>query len=99
MSELKKYNRRRLIDLARRMIDDLDESSWRNWGLPGIRAQLIDTRRRKLEMDFIYEGDAQSLHVLNAVSPAFTCTFSFARLLADQVQALWAGRPTIGQVD
>lgn len=88
--ELKKYSRRHIVDMARRMIVGLDESSWRNWGPPGIRAQLIDTRRRKLEMDFIHQGDQHSFHVLNAVSPAFTCTFSFAELLADQVQSLWS---------
>jgi (S)-2-hydroxyglutarate dehydrogenase len=91
-SELRKVSRRRLVDMARSMVDGLDESHWRHWATPGIRAQLIDTRRRMLEMDFRYEGDARSLHVLNAVSPAFTCSFSFARLLADRMEALWSGR-------
>lgn len=90
--ELRKASRRRLVDMARAMVEGLDESHWRHWGRPGIRAQLIDIRRRGLEMDFRYEGDARSFHVLNAVSPAFTCTFSFASLLADRVEALWSGR-------
>lgn len=29
-------------------------------------------------MDFVVEGDARSVHILNAVSPAFTCSFPFA---------------------
>jgi hypothetical protein len=33
--------------------------------------------------------------VLNAVSPAFTCAFPFARYVVDQVERLQqAGRPT-----
>jgi L-2-hydroxyglutarate oxidase len=34
-------------------------------------------------MDFIIEGDSDSVHVLNAVSPAFTCSFPFARYVVD----------------
>ncbi|MEJ2455416.1 MAG: FAD-dependent oxidoreductase [Candidatus Thiodiazotropha sp.] len=89
--ELKKSSRKQLVGMAGRMIDGLHAPSWNRWGSPGIRAQLVDTRQRTLEMDFRYEGDAQSFHVLNAVSPAFTCTFSFARLLADRLQALRSG--------
>jgi Golgi nucleoside diphosphatase len=39
-------------------------------------------------MDFRLEGDARSLHVLNAVSPAFTSAFPFARYVVDQVERL-----------
>jgi len=28
-------------------------------------------------MDFIVEGDERSFHILNAVSPAFTCAMTF----------------------
>src|SRR5262249_48787465 len=35
----------------------------------GIRAQLLDTRKRELVMDFVVEKAANSTHVLNAVSP------------------------------
>jgi hypothetical protein len=30
-------------------------------------------------MDFVLEGDKYSTHVLNAVSPAWTCALSFAK--------------------
>jgi (S)-2-hydroxyglutarate dehydrogenase len=52
-------------------------------GRPGIRAQLVDTRRWKLEDDFVYQGDRTSLHVLNAVSPGFTCALPLAEYLLD----------------
>jgi L-2-hydroxyglutarate oxidase LhgO len=56
----------------------------RRWGRPGIRAQLLDIRTRKLVMDFLLEGDAHSLHVLNAVSPAWTCSLPFADHVVDE---------------
>ena len=60
----------------------------RRWGEPGIRAQLLNTKERKLEMDFRFEGDDRSFHVLNAVSPAFTCAGPFGRYLVDRVGEL-----------
>jgi hypothetical protein len=45
---------------------------------PGIRAQLVDTRKAELLSDFVVEPGPQSTHVLNAVSPAFTSSAPFA---------------------
>jgi L-2-hydroxyglutarate oxidase LhgO len=45
---------------------------------PGIRAQLVDTRRAELLNDFLIEAGPRSTHVLNAVSPAFTSSLPFA---------------------
>ena len=60
-------------------------SEWR-WARPGIRAQLVDIESRRLVSDFVLEGDDHSLHVLNAVSPAFTCALAFASLVADRIE-------------
>lgn len=76
--ELRKYSRKRLLDLARPMVQRLDESSFTEWARPGIRAQLLHKKSLQLVQDFVVEGDASSVHVLNAVSPAFTCSFAFA---------------------
>ena len=38
-------------------------------------------------MDFVIEGDAKSLHVLNAVSPAWTCSIPFANYVCDKIQS------------
>jgi (S)-2-hydroxyglutarate dehydrogenase len=54
----------------------------------GIRAQLMDLERGALEMDFVIEKGKHSLHVLNAISPAFTSAFAFAPYLADQISRL-----------
>lgn len=55
-------------------------------GKPGIRAQLIHRKTGALEMDFVIEGDDRSIHVLNAVSPAFTCSQPFASHVVDRIQ-------------
>jgi (S)-2-hydroxyglutarate dehydrogenase len=60
-------------------------------GTPGIRAQLVDTRRWKLEDDFVYQSDDRSLHVLNAVSPAFTSSLPLAEHIVDIVGSARAG--------
>jgi (S)-2-hydroxyglutarate dehydrogenase len=36
-------------------------------------------------MDLKYEGDGNYFHVLNAVSPAFTCSMPFADYLVEQI--------------
>jgi L-2-hydroxyglutarate oxidase LhgO len=49
----------------------------------GIRAQLYDTKQKKLVTDFMMERTRHSVHVLNMISPGFTCSFSFAEYLAE----------------
>jgi L-2-hydroxyglutarate oxidase LhgO len=50
----------------------------------GIRAQLLDTKSNELVMDFLVERVDNTTHVLNAVSPAFTCSFSFAKYILNK---------------
>lgn len=83
--ELAKYDRAHLVSLAGRLADGVRVEDYRRWGRTGIRAQLLDTRTRKLEMDFVLEGDARSMHVLNAVSPGWTCSIPFARHVVDEI--------------
>jgi (S)-2-hydroxyglutarate dehydrogenase len=49
----------------------------------GIRAQLLDRVSGRLVMDFLVERGHASTHVLNAISPAWTSAFVFARYVAD----------------
>jgi len=79
IDEIKKYNRRYFTSLAASMVHQLDVRGFTDWGKPGIRAQLLDITTDELVVDFIIEGDSNSTHVLNAVSPAFTCAFPFAK--------------------
>jgi L-2-hydroxyglutarate oxidase LhgO len=79
IDEIKKYRKNYLISLAKKLVHRIDENGFTKWGKPGIRAQLLNTKTKKLVYDFVVEGDKNSLHILNAVSPAFTCAFPFTR--------------------
>jgi L-2-hydroxyglutarate oxidase LhgO len=87
--EIAKHSRKKLVSLAGVLAEGIEERHYRRWGRPGIRAQLLDTTKRKLEMDFVLEGDRRSIHVLNAVSPAFTCSLPFAEHVCDQIAAVY----------
>ena len=74
-----------MVTLAAGLADGVKAEHFRRWGQPGIRAQLVDIRKGMLEMDFVIQGDHQSMHVLNAVSPGFTCALPFAEYVCDQI--------------
>jgi L-2-hydroxyglutarate oxidase LhgO len=86
IEEVKKYSRRRMVRLAGELVEGVRLEHYSKWGKPGIRAQLLDIRKRRLEMDFVLEGDDRSMHVLNAVSPAFTCSLPFSQYVCDRIQ-------------
>ncbi len=85
--EMAKYSKLTMISLASQLAEGVKSEHYQNWGRPGIRAQLVDIRKRKLEMDFVLEGDKHSMHVLNAVSPAFTCSMPFSEYVCQQIKA------------
>lgn len=90
--ETRKRFRRHLLRRALVMAPPPVDSSWRR-GRVGIRAQLVDTRSWELEMDFRFEGDERSFHVLNAVSPAFTCAIPFTAYLFDEIDYRLSSSP------
>jgi hypothetical protein len=49
----------------------------------GIRPQLVDWTKKELVMDFCIYRDASTVHVLNAISPAFTSSLYFAKIIVD----------------
>ena len=81
--EIKKYKRDYFTGLASKMVKSIDKRHFTEWSTPGIRAQLLDVRTKKLVMDFVVEGDRDTVHVLNAVSPAFTGCMPFVRWVVD----------------
>lgn len=87
LREAAKYSKSKMVSLAGHLAEGVKPEYFRNWGKPGIRAQLLDIKKRKLEMDFILEGDRHSMHVLNAVSPAFTCALPFSEYVCERIEA------------
>ena len=86
--EFQKYSKTHLVSLAGRLLEGTVPDNFTKWGRPGIRAQLLNIETLKLEMDFVLEGDERSFHVLNAVSPAWTCSIPFAKHVCDQIHRL-----------
>ncbi len=82
--EMKKYNKNYLLSLAKRLIKREDLSSFDKWSLPGIRAQLLDKRNLNLVQDFVVEKKNNTIHILNAVSPAFTSSIPFCEWIIDE---------------
>jgi L-2-hydroxyglutarate oxidase len=85
-TELPKLSRRVLVRQAKKLAPSIKLEDFTQLGKPGIRAQLFDLKDKKLEMDFVVEGDTNSTHVLNAVSPAWTSCISFSKFVVDQMQ-------------
>lgn len=53
----------------------------------GIRAQLVNTKTNQLVMDFLIEQTDNETHIMNAVSPAFTSSFSCADFVVKQIES------------
>jgi (S)-2-hydroxyglutarate dehydrogenase len=85
LEEMKKYRKTNFIKLSLKMIASLDTSGFGNFLKPGIRAQLLNKQTLELVQDFVIEGDSRSMHVLNAVSPAFTCSIPFAEYVVNEI--------------
>ncbi|SFV62753.1 FAD dependent oxidoreductase [hydrothermal vent metagenome] len=82
-SEMKNYSSKVFIGKAKDMVYKIGDNFK---PIPaGIRAQLLDTNTNELIQDFVVEHTDSSTHILNAVSPAFTCSFAFAEYVVDEI--------------
>ena len=84
IEEMRKYHKGHFVDLAEKMVHSIDKTGFTEWSKPGIRAQLLNTKTLSLLQDFVVEGDQNTTHVLNAVSPAFTGSFPFGEWVVEQ---------------
>ena len=83
LNEMKNYNKNFFIKKAKSMVKSIGGDFK---PLPaGIRAQLLNIRTNELVQDFVVEHTESSTHILNAVSPAFTCSFAFAEYVVDEI--------------
>ena len=80
-TELPKYSQKHLVNQAKLLAPSVRPSDFKEKGRPGVRAQLLHVPTGKLEMDFVVEPGEQSTHILNAVSPAWTSSLAFAKLV------------------
>ena len=81
--EGRRYFKPWFADAARRLLPRLRPEHLLPCPKVGIRAQMMDRRSGELVTDFLIEAGPASTHVLNAISPAFTSAFPFARHVCD----------------
>ncbi|WP_133129591.1 L-2-hydroxyglutarate oxidase [Legionella yabuuchiae] len=81
--EIKHFIKAGFISSAQRLIPRIQRTDLIRSPKVGIRPQLFDKHKKELVMDFMIKKTENETHVLNAVSPAFTSSFSFAKLLID----------------
>lgn len=83
VNEIKNYKKSFFINNAKSMVNHIDQNFE---PLPaGIRAQLFNKKTNELVQDFTIEHTPNATHILNAISPAFTCSFAFAEYVVDQI--------------
>lgn len=86
--ETKRLLRRNFAKDAQKMVPQIRAQHLISCNKAGIRAQLLDLDKKELVMDFLVEHTGNSTHILNAVSPAFTSSFRFARYVLDQIRGM-----------
>lgn len=82
-NEIKKYCKHILYKEVSHLVNEISYEDITNSLKVGIRAQLIDIKKKKLIMDFLIKRGENSIHILNAVSPAFTCSIPFAKYVVE----------------
>lgn len=51
----------------------------------GIRSQIFDKKNDSLVSDFVIKKDKKMIHILNAISPAFTASFGLADYIIENI--------------
>ncbi|MBI5050846.1 MAG: L-2-hydroxyglutarate oxidase [Nitrospirae bacterium] len=81
LTEPKKYIHKYFFEDASRLAKSLRSEDIIASEKVGIRPQLVDWNKKQLVMDFVVVKDGNSIHVLNATSPAFTSSMAFAEFV------------------
>ena len=81
--EALKLFKKPLLNRTRKLSNSLDSNTdWVKYP-SGIRAQIINTETKAIEMDYIVESDKNVVHILNAVSPGWTSAIPFAHWVVE----------------
>jgi L-2-hydroxyglutarate oxidase LhgO len=74
-----------VLKSAQSLVDEVQPHWLETTPKVGIRPQLINIEKNKLEMDFLMRKGSNSLHILNSISPAFTSSFAVAEHIVDNL--------------
>ena len=83
-TEIKKYKKTNFFISVKKLMNNLKVEDLVPSNKIGIRPQLINLKTGTLEMDYIIEKGLNSTHILNSISPAFTCAFAFSEWIINQ---------------
>lgn len=83
--EAPRYLKKHFFVAAKSILPNLEISHLEKADKVGIRAQMINTDSKEMVNDFVIKKFENRIHVLNAISPAFTCSIPFARLVVDKI--------------
>ena len=73
-----------MLKEAKKLIPTISSNDLQLSKKVGIRPQLFNQATKKLENDFLCLEGENSTHVMNAISPAFTASFSLADFIIDK---------------
>lgn len=90
LCEPKKYLPYFVFRDAQKLVKEMQPNWLTSCHKVGIRAQLVNWNNHELVMDFLIQQGENSLHILNAISPAFTCSIVFAQYVVNQYCAPFA---------
>ena len=88
LREVKYFLKQNIIKEANKLTEfDLNQIDF-NWHSPGIRPQLFNENKARLETDFVLVKNKNSLHILNSISPAWTCSLKTAKYIIEEFKKI-----------
>ena len=81
--EFKRLTKGGFVSEAQKIIPRLTHPMLKPTQKAGVRAQIFDRSKGQLVTDFLAVEGSHSLHILNSISPAWTCSFSLAEYICD----------------
>ncbi len=85
LREIGKYLPYLMYREAKKLLPSLQYTHIARHPVAGIRPQLFDKSKNELVMDYLILQNDDSLHILNAVSPAFTSSLAFAEYVVERM--------------
>ena len=81
--ETKRSFKKGFVKSAQSILPNIQSKNISKSNKVGIRAQVMNINNGKLVNDFLIKKGDHSTHILNAISPAWTCAFPFARFICN----------------
>ncbi len=91
LTELRKYIKRYFFNDVEKLVEGVGIEDLKPSKKVGIRPQIVDIEQKKLVTDYLILKESESIHILNSISPAFTCAMPFAKYVVDMIESKsWA---------